>query len=125
MRHNQVLQIPEGITWKSPGHLEFHYGSYKQAFSKKDGVEGEKGSSIEALKRDKVQRAEQWLPMGSAESAETRDWKGLIRAKKKSAYNKIFSKVSKPQSSAETRVSHSLIMYCFFPCLGCESRVWG
>lgn len=41
MRHNQVLQIPEGITSKSPGHLEFHYGSYKQAFSKKDEVGGE------------------------------------------------------------------------------------
>lgn len=40
-----------------------------------------------------------------------------------SAYNKIFSKVSKPQSSAETRVSHSLITYYFFPCLLCESRV--
>lgn len=41
MRHNQVLQITEGITSKSPGHLEFHYGSYKQAFSKKDEVGGE------------------------------------------------------------------------------------
>lgn len=40
-----------------------------------------------------------------------------------SAYNKTFSKVSKPQSSVETRVSHSLITYYFFPCLVCESRV--
>lgn len=46
MRHNQVLEIPEGITQESPGHLEFHYGSYKQAFSKKDEVGRGEGSSV-------------------------------------------------------------------------------
>lgn len=51
MRHNQVLQVPEGITLESPGHLEFHYGSYKQAFSKKDEVGGEGVSYLSTEKR--------------------------------------------------------------------------